>query len=189
MIRPGGIDQADPPQPRPLTSRLTAAPLMRPENREQEIGDFFGGKSICGRVGRGGGNPRGWEASTQSAAQSARCHCYTEMPSITPICIIGFCIVWPRHIKVQRCIVDGESARGHCSLISAYPCCVVYVFTCTAARTLCFLTLSQQREQTASFPNQREICVLYILRTTQHVLALFTYSTQRFGYLRHAQRV
>ena len=105
------------------SSPYNEASEQRPWDRGFWEGHLWGGMGV-------GGNPRGWvhththththtDTHVHSGpAQSTWCHCYIAVPSITPICIIGFRIVWPRHIKVPHCIVDSESARAHCLLIS-----------------------------------------------------------------------
>lgn len=115
LIRQGGIDRAD-PLPWPSTFWLTAVPIMRPQNRDGRIGGFWGRASVGKKK-----KPKGISSvHAHSPAQSSWCHCYIALPSITPICIIGFCIVWPRHIKVRHRIVDCKSARAHCLLISVH---------------------------------------------------------------------
>lgn len=114
-------------------------------------------------------NPWGWVVYTHTT-QSTWCHCYIAVPSITPICIIGFCIVWPRHIKVQCCIVDSKSARAYCLLISmqhyallTYSAACVFLLTdflhCTEHISLNALSFLSQWTST---------CITSVMFATKH---------------------
>lgn len=169
---------------------------MRSQKRDHRIGGF--GSNICWEKR----NLRGTElielgcmcvchTHTRSLAQSTWCHCYVALPSITPIFIIGFCIVWPRQIKVRRCIVDCKSACAHCFLISvqhlalftyAAACAFLLIDFCIALNALFLLSRPKKNHilHNTVYVQKTQHCIFNGLTLTLTLYAKhFDYSQQR----------
>lgn len=121
-----------------MTFRLTAASIMRPQKGDHGIVGFGEGHLWGGIETQENWLCRNTQACTRTnTAQSTWRHCYIGMPSITPICIIGFYIVWPRHIKV-RCFA--LTPHQHVPIVCSSRCSIMHCRLMLQHAFFCLLT-------------------------------------------------